>query len=547
MQDQGQLGEAVESFRRALQVDPHNWKAQFNLGSALASQRDFAAAAVAFQQAVDLQPDVVDAQVRLGEVLAGCGQHDRARTCFCRALSAQPDRLLSALRAECFGERIFETGGEIDAYRQHLSERLAELADAERQGTKWQVSLAEMPVAASQPPTPLVYQGRDDRPLKEQFARLLAGRFPRAELPRRAGKPRVGFVVTPEHEGIFLRGMAGVLNHLDPARLAVTLVCGAGAKNRIASMITSVDVQQAVLPARFADAVEMLRAETFDLIYFWEVGTDPTSYYLPMLRLAPVQCTSWGWPVTSGLAEIDYFVSSDMLEPVGAEAHYCERLVRLRRLPLYYARPAVAGIAGQRERFGFSPDDHVYLCTQNPRKFHPDFDRMIGEILEADPRGLFVLVEAAPGFLTEQLRSRFARTLAEVADRVRFLPRMSKGEFLELIASADVLLDTPHYGGGANTTFETLALGKPLVTLAGEFHRGRFAAGVLNRIGLDDFVTQSPESYAKVAVALGGDAAWRQQLAYKITRSAAVLFEDRAAAGELEDWFLEAIAASRVA
>ena len=155
------------------------------------------------------------------------------------------------------------------------------------------------------------------------------------------------------------------------------------------------------------------------------------------------------------------------------------------------------------------------------------------------------MVEAAPGFLTEQLRGRFARTLAEVVDRVRFLPRMSKGQFSELIASADVLLDTPHYGGGANTTFESLALGKPLVTLAGEFHRGRFAAGVLNRIGLDDFVTQSPESYAKVAVALGGDADWRQQLSYKITRSASVLFEDRAAAGELEDWFLEAIAASR--
>ena len=35
------------------------------------------------------------------------------------------------------------------------------------------------------------------------------------------------------------------------------------------------------------------------LIYFWEVGTDTTNYFLPFCRLAPVQCTGWGWPETS--------------------------------------------------------------------------------------------------------------------------------------------------------------------------------------------------------------------------------------------------------
>ena len=117
--------------------------------------------------------------------------------------------------------------------------------------------------------------------------------------------------------------------------------------------MTSVDVQRAFLPNRFAAAVEMLRAAEFDLLYFWEVGTDATNYFLPLARAAPVQCTSWGWPVTSGMDEIDYFISSDMIEPAGAEAHYSEQLVRLRRLPLYYARPDMSGVAADRERFGF--------------------------------------------------------------------------------------------------------------------------------------------------------------------------------------------------
>jgi protein O-GlcNAc transferase len=547
MQQQGRIDEAIERYRRALTADRSSWKAEFNLGSALAAQRDFTGAAAAYQRAIELQPDVVDAQVRLGEVLAGCGETARAQSCFRRASAATPDRLLSALRIECYGERIFQSSAEIDGYRRLLANYLAELAKSEKPpgGRAWQIPLAEMPVPGSQPPTPLIYHGRDDKPLKVQFAQLLSGRLPRTDLAPRSGKPRVAFVVTPEHEGIFLRGMAGVLNHLDPARLEVTLICGAGAKNRVASMIRSADVRQEVLPSRFADAVEMLRAGQFDLIYFWEVGTDATNYYLPLARTAPVQCTSWGWPVTSGMSEIDYFISSDLVEPVGAEAHYSEHLVRLRRLPLYYARPDLSAVSSQRERFGFRPDQSIYLCAQNPRKFHPDFDRLIRIILENDPQGLFVLVEATPAFLTEQLRTRFSRTLGDVLPRVRFLPRMTKGEFLELLASADVVLDTPHYGGGANTTYETLALGKPLVTLAGDFHRSRYAAGVLGRIGLDDFITTTPEDYTRVAVALGSDRAWREQLAHKISRSAAVLFEDHGAVGELEDWMLEAITRSR--
>ncbi|HEX4146496.1 MAG TPA: tetratricopeptide repeat protein [Pirellulales bacterium] len=546
VQDQGRLDEAIEGYRRALAADPRSWKAEFNLGLALGAKRDFAAAAVAFQRAVDLQPDVLDAHVRLGEVLAGCGQSERAQDCLRRALAAAPDRLLSALRVECIGERIFADNAEIDTFRRRLADRLTALAENGPAGG-WQMPLAEMPVAGSQPPTPLIYQGRDDKPLKQQFARLLAGRLPRAELRRRTGKPRVGFVVTPEHEGIFLRGMAGVLNHLDPARLQATLVCGTGAQNRVASLVTSVDVQRALLPNKFAAAVEMLRAAEFDLLYFWEVGTDATNYYLPLARAAPVQCTSWGWPVTSGMDAIDYFVSSDMVEPAGAEAHYTEKLVRLRRLPLFYARPDMSAVAADRDRFGFGDSEHIYFCAQNPRKFHPDFDAMIRGILEADPQGVLVLVEATPAFLTEQLRGRFQRTLGDTLPRVRFLPRVTKGEFLQLIASADVVLDTPHYGGGANTTYETLALGKPLVTLTGEFHRGRYASGVLARIGLDDFVTATPDAYIRLAVALGGDAAWRGQWSHKISRSAAMMFEDRGAVGELEDWFLSAIARSREA
>ena len=55
-QQQGRLEEAVAGYRQALAIAPGSWKAEFNLGSALAARRDFAAATAAFERAVCCSP-----------------------------------------------------------------------------------------------------------------------------------------------------------------------------------------------------------------------------------------------------------------------------------------------------------------------------------------------------------------------------------------------------------------------------------------------------------------------------------------------------------
>ena len=62
------------------------------------------------------------------------------------------------------------------------------------------------------------------------------------------------------------------------------------------------------------------------------VGMDREAFRFACFRLAPVQCASWGHADTTGLPTIDYYLSSELLEPDGAQSHYTERLVRLRTL-----------------------------------------------------------------------------------------------------------------------------------------------------------------------------------------------------------------------
>ena len=79
---------------------------------------------------------------------------------------------------------------------------------------------------------------------------------------------------------------------------------------------------------------------------------DTSSLQLAAQRLAPVQCNSWGHPETSGLPTLDYFLSSDLMEPPDAQAYYTEKLVRLPNLSIYYEPVASEPVSVTRAELG---------------------------------------------------------------------------------------------------------------------------------------------------------------------------------------------------
>src|SRR4029077_2902951 len=65
-------------------------------------------------------------------------------------------------------------------------------------------------------------------------------------------------------------------------------------------------------------------ADNLHVLMFLDIGMLPLMTQLAALRLAPVQCSTWGHPVTSGLPTVDYFLSSHLMEPEDGQAHYTE-------------------------------------------------------------------------------------------------------------------------------------------------------------------------------------------------------------------------------
>jgi protein O-GlcNAc transferase len=271
------------------------------------------------------------------------------------------------------------------------------------------------------------------------------------------------------------------------------------------------------------------------VLFYTDIGMDPVTSTLAHSRLAPVQCTTWGHPVTTGIDTIDYFISSAALETEEAEQHYTETLVRLKTLQIYYYRPELPRPSLRREDFGLTSESHVYACPQSLFKLHPEFDAVLGGILRGDPRGTLLLSWGLAPRWEQLLRQRFAATLPDVVDRIRFLPKMNRPEFLSLLAVSDVLLDPLHFGGG-NTSYEGLALGVPIVTLPSRFLRGRITFALYKQMDMLDCVVHSPREYNELALRLGTDKSYRDQVRAKILAANSVLYENSTGVKELEEF-----------
>ena len=79
--------------------------------------------------------------------------------------------------------------------------------------------------------------------------------------------------------------------------------------------------------------------QDLDVLIFADVGMDSLTATLAWSRTAPMQCVGWGHPDRTGSPNIDYFLSSELLEPPNADRQYTEQLVRLPLLGTYFERP----------------------------------------------------------------------------------------------------------------------------------------------------------------------------------------------------------------
>lgn len=535
----GRAAEAVAQYRRGLELAPEYPGGHKRLAEALAAANQFEAAKDAFQEAIARRPEDVQLHLALGAVHAKLEEVEAAKETYRRAALLCPERAIWRWKYLGVCPTVFDCEEEIEQYWQGLREGLLEALE-EKVSLDWRV----LPFDGYTPSFNLPHLGRCCREIKELFSARFEPAFPqRALQPGGGRKIRVGFLVTAGHEGGFLRGMSKIVAGLDH-RFEVAIFCAEGAVGRFRAAIARDDVRYVSFPRRFDQAVEAVRETRCHIIYHWKVGPDPWSYFLPMARLAPVQCVFRGSHGTSGVRAVDYYISSPWMEcpeeAVDSAQHYTERLILLETFPMFQSQQPMPQDVG-RGHFGLPGEGAFYFCPHRLPKYCPQFDFFLREILEADPRGFVVLLAGPDGRLAEKLRRRMEGNLGVVFRRVYFRSAMPVAEYYRLLRLATVVLDTPVYAS-CLTAYDAFSMGVPVLTQPGPLAVQCYAAGLYRRMGMEDeLVVWDGDEYVAKAVRIGTEPEYREHLVRWIGQRAEAVFDDQRVIGQYERFFESAM------
>jgi len=523
-------GEAEALLRESLSLDPAFALALNNLGSLLLITHRPAEAVEFLARATKIKGASTSLRENLAAAQQEAGMLEAASATLCQLAADNPSENAAYLLREALLMSAVPAGeGEVRVSRENTLAKLALLAERD------DLSVTD-PLAFPSSYFRFTYHGYSNAELNAQVAKIYASACPSlcwcsphiASWQRPRGRIRIGIVSG------FLRAHSigntsrGFVEMLDREHFEVIVIrLGSSTPDAVSLEIdASADRVVELSAGSLKQAREEIAKQELDVLFYQDIGMEPFSYFLAFARLAPVQFTSFGHPDTTGIPNVDYFVSSALYELPEAQSHYTERLVHIPDAGTlsYYHRPSVKEFIG-REQFGFPVEARIYCCPQMLFKIQPAMDALFLGIIERDPLALVVLIEPAEKHWRLALEARLAKCAARLRERVVFLPAMPYDRFLNLLRVSDVVLDSVPFNG-QNTTLESFAMGVPVVSQPGKRQCERHGYGLYKSIGFSGLLAESATDYVDLAVRVANEPAFRESCVARIQAGLDGLFRN---------------------
>jgi predicted O-linked N-acetylglucosamine transferase (SPINDLY family) len=482
---------ALQAMQRGVLVAPADAEAHANLGTLFNELQRFDEAERALRRALDLGADDADTWNSLGAALQG--RPAAAEAAFRRALAHKadfPDALNNL--AECL-----QSQGRLAEALPHYQSALRLRPDFHVVHSNLLFCLSQMDDIAA----PALFEAH--LAFGEAVEAPLRGTLHGHANSREAGRTiRIGFVT-----GDF-RNHA-LASFIEP--LLARLATRTGLEMTAYYNHTVHDSVTARLRAHMrgwrdihgqddAQVAERIRADGIDILIDLAGHTAFNRLPLFALKPAPVQVSWIGYPATTGLTAMDYYITDPFMLPPGQFDHqFIEKLVHLPVSAPFLPSPLAPPV----NRLPALDNGYLTFGSFNrPSKLSRPVVALWSAVLRALPTSRMLLA-AMPADGSEELVAQFA--LNGVArQRLDFHPRADMASYLALHQLVDVCLDTFPYSGGT-TTLHALYMGVPTVTLSGATAAGRQGASIMRHSGLPQYIASSAAEFVAIGTAQASD------------------------------------------
>ena len=493
----GEHAASVECYRECLELQSQDPRIWCNYGAELDATGQGGEAEKAYLHALQLDPALAQAWYNLGRLQQESGREGESESSYGSALKlldAERDYETWQLTYSNLGLLLQKQGRPRDAVNLYR-EALASVPLDAGLRSNLLFALTTMPDVDA------------DELLREHLAwgRLHACEHaPHANLPDPDRRIRVGYVSADFHRHPLAFHFLPLLLNRDRACFeAVCYYSGTTQDEMTTRLKGCADGWRDIRYLSDADADALVRSDGIDILVDLSGHTAGNRLPLFARKPAPVQLTYLGYANTTGLDCMDYRISDAYADPPGTEARYVEKLLRLPHSLWCYKTPQAAAPENPAPAL---TNGHVTFASFNAAyKLHPGLIKVWADILRAVPDSRLLLVNVPTQAARERIGA-WLRAVGLAQDRFEMHGRLHTAEYWAAHRRADLALDPFPCNGGA-TTCETLWLGVPVITLAGDTFVGRAGVSLLSNCGLSQLIAASTEEYVALAAELAGDPA----------------------------------------
>ena len=220
-------------------------------------------------------------------------------------------------------------------------------------------------------------------------------------------------------------------------------------------------------------------------------------------KSAPLQISWCGYCNSSGIKEIDYLIADQNLIKKEEEFNYSEEIIRLPKIWnshfLISSKLEINELPAIKNKF------ITFGSFNNYGKLSYDTIETWSEILKNNNSKLILKSSIHDHQLArDNIMSKFKKNGID-SNKIIFMERLKSYEdHLKLYNKIDISLDTFPFAG-ATTTFESLWMGVPTITLSGEIFNSKFGVSINKNLNLNNFIAKDKIDYIEKAKIICSD------------------------------------------
>ena len=480
----GKFADAKRRAEAITQGFPDNGLGWKTLGALQWADQQKAEAVTAMRTAVSLVPEDPEAHRNLGVALGTLDQYEEAERHLLRAAALDPKDALT----QCSVADLYQLTGRNAEAEARLREAMRLQPGDGRTVEDQRRHTSLLFMMSHDPNVNAVEWFEEHRRYGEKLESALRASWPRHKNSRDpARRLKVGFVSADFNNHAVASFFEPLVIHLHQhADLELFAYYNNHAVDDMTGRLQQhFDHWRVVLNLSDTQLVRAILDDQIDILV--DLSGHSTLNRLPAFayKPAPIQASWIGYPGTTGLTAVDYYLAdSDYLPPGRMDHLFTEKMVLL---------PANAPF----QPYAASPAINALPAVRTGHLTFGSFNRL-GKISADTVDSWAALMQALPdarlvigGIRTDNADNNplSARLVAAgvALDRVSYYMRGNMDAYLALHHQVDICLDTYPYSGGT-TTYHALWMGVPTLTIEGPTPPGLQGAAVARHMGLEGFV-----------------------------------------------------------